>query len=101
MDVYWANIEYLYEKGSINYGRYAGGFVHAFVRAIDVRDAIKKFENDLNSLYLSIKRIDFVSIYEDIPWDTEKEQNLYDHLAEQASQTEDVVCDEFFAYEEE
>ena len=101
MEVYYSSIEYHYEEGSINYGKYEGGFVYAFVQAHDARDALKKIELELEPLCLRIEKVWFVAIYEDIPWESQDEQKKYDGLAEKASQTQDVICDDFYAFVED
>jgi hypothetical protein len=100
MKAYWASIEYKYLKGSINYEKYEGGFVYVFVSATDVRDALKKFSSELESLNLGVANIEFVSPYDGVPWDTEEEQHKYDGLAKQTLSTDSVICDEFYAYED-
>ena len=47
MKVFWTSIEYKYLKGSINFGVFKGGFVYAFVKAFDVRDALEKFRCEI------------------------------------------------------
>ena len=101
MKIYWTSIEYKYLKGSINFEKFEGGFVYAFVRASDVRDALKKFTSELKSLNLDITNIEFISPYENIPWDTGEEQSKYDSLAKETLRTENVICDEFYAYEDD
>jgi hypothetical protein len=99
--IYWTSIEYKYLKGSINFGKFEGGFVYAFVRATDVRDALTKFSSEIESLNLGITNIEFISPYDDIPWETEEEQDKYDSLANEALTTKNVICDKFFAYKDE
>lgn len=100
MEIYWTSIEYEYLEGSINFNKFKGGFVYAFVKAADVRDALNKFSKEIGSLSLGIKNIEFISPYDDIPWDNDVEQKKYDNLAKEALRTENVICDEFYAYEE-
>lgn len=101
MTLYWTSIEYKYLPGSSKHGQCKGGIVYAFVSAHDVRDTLKKFEQEMNSLNLEISCIEFVSPYENIPWDTPKEEKKYKQLAKEASETGDVICDDFYAYEDD
>ena len=99
MRTYWSSIEFNCLEGAEHYGKCSGGFVYAFVPAQDVRDALPKFMDELGALHLRIIQIEFVSPYEDIPWDTTEEQRKYDALAQEAGQTGQVVLDAMYIYE--
>jgi hypothetical protein len=100
MDVFYSDIEYLY-KNIEDKPSPKGGFVLVFVQAFDVREAISKITNELESLDLEIKLISYVAIYDNIPWENEKEQLKYDNLALQAKNCDHVICDTFYAYIDE
>ncbi len=99
MNVYWTNIEYKYLESSVSYGKFKGGYVFSFVKAKDAREALKKFVAELESLNLNILNVDFIAIYEDIPWESTEDQKKYDKLASTANETNTVVCDNFCSYE--
>lgn len=76
-----------------------GGFVYLFFKAKDVFDAIPIIEKEMENEGLSITQIEFVSQYDEIPWESEEEQKMYDSLAKEAELTGEVVWDKIFAYE--
>ncbi len=97
--VFWANIEFAYQEGSKHYGEFEGGFVYAFVRATDVRDALDQFQLEFASRKLGIRFIEFASLYYDVPWQTEEDQEHYDAIAQLAFASEEVIFDSFEVYE--
>ena len=99
MDIYWSSIELKPQAQSEYFDKYKGGFVYIFLMAEDVRDVIKKITVNLNDKNLDISKIEFVSIYEDIPWDSEEEQNKYDSLALKARNTNQIEVDDLYLYE--
>ncbi|THB79966.1 MAG: hypothetical protein D3926_09590 [Desulfobacteraceae bacterium] len=101
MDVYFSTIEYTYSRKAASYGKYKGGSVYAFVRARDARDALEKFEKRIKALNLEIDRVDFIAMYEGTPWETKEDQEKFDNLAKEASQADDVICDDFYSYKED
>ncbi len=98
MNLYWTSVEVDIVNPSA-YEDCVGGFVYLFLNAHDVREAIPKIEAALAEEDLRINQIEFVALYDEVPWDTEEEQILYDSLAKQASESEEVIWDEIFAYE--
>ncbi len=101
METYYTSIDYKYLVGSVNYGKFTGGFVYAFVKAKDAREALEKFCCEMESLDLEVTNVEYISIYDDILWDNETSQVKFDGIADQASQTDQVICDLFYAYESE
>ncbi len=99
--VYYGSVEYKYKPGSSGYGKYNGGFVYIFVNARDVLDCIPKIEKEFKELNIEILGIEFLSKYDEIPWETEEEQIRYDSLAKEAHETGDFITDSFYAYEDE
>ncbi len=100
--VYWCGIEYSYKKGSPDFGKLKGGFVYVFVKASDVREALEKILNELNEKHLNPIEVDFVSPYdEDMEWETTDQTSNYTRLFEEASNSTEVIFDDFYAYEKE
>ncbi|HRX55997.1 MAG: hypothetical protein R3F31_23490 [Verrucomicrobiales bacterium] len=97
--VYWANIEFTYEPGSKHHGEFEGGYVYVFVQAMDARDAMDQFQLEFASLKLGIRFVEFVSLYAEVPWHSEEDQEHYDAIATLASSTEEVIFDSFEVYE--
>ncbi|NNE93638.1 MAG: hypothetical protein HKN23_18470 [Verrucomicrobiales bacterium] len=97
--VYWANVEFSYEPGSRHHGEYEGGFVYCFVQASDARDALEQFQIEFAGRKLGIRFIEFISLYADVPWQSEKDQLHYDKIAARASTSEEVIFDSFEIYE--
>lgn len=98
MKIYWTSVEFDITNPSL-YENCVGGFVYLFFKAKDVLDAIPKIEKAIEEEDLKINQIEFVSQYDEIPWDSEEEQVKYDSLAKKAESGEGVVWDEIFAYE--
>jgi len=98
MNVYWTSVEFDILDPS-EYEACVGGFVYLFLKARDVREAIPRIEAAIEEEGLRISQIEFVSPYDEIPWDSEEEQIQYDSLAKEAEESEDIVWDEIFAYE--
>ncbi len=98
MTVYWTSVEFdILDPAA--YEDCVGGFVYLFLKAPDVRGAIPRIEAVIEEEGLRISQIEFVSPYDDIPWDSKEEQILYDALAKEAAACEEVVWDEISAYE--
>jgi len=98
MKVYWTSVEFDIIDPS-EYEDCVGGFVYLFVKARDVREAIPKIEATIEQEGLRMDSIEFVSQYDEISWDSEEEQVLYDSLAREANACDEVIWDEIFAYE--
>jgi len=98
MKVYWTNVEF----DIINPAEYencTGGFVYLFFKAKDVQDAIPKIQATIEEEGLKINTIEFVSPYDETPWDSEEDQIQYDALAKEALNSGEVVWDQISAYE--
>ncbi|MFH2093007.1 MAG: hypothetical protein ABIJ31_11645 [Pseudomonadota bacterium] len=98
MTVYWTNIEFDIINPS-EYEDCVGGFVYLFVNAFDVQDALPKFVQAIAEEDLKIIQIEFISPYDDTPWDLEEDQVLYDALAKEAQDSDMVIWDQISAYE--
>lgn len=99
MTVYWTSVEFDIADPSA-YENCVGGFVYLLFQARDVLDAIPKIERAIEEEEgLTIRQIEFVSVYDETSWESEEDQAAYDLLAKKAEQSEDVVWDEIFAYE--
>ena len=97
MNVYYSSIEYTNPQGS----SHIGGFAYGFMHGVDVRDVMPKFIADLEAQKKEIRSVEFIAIYDDIPWDTDEDQKYYDGLAIEASRSGTVVWADFFEYEDE
>lgn len=99
--VYYGSVEYKYKPGAINYGKYKGGFVYIFLKAMDVLECISKIKSEFDELNLEITAIEFLTPYEETPWENKADQVKYDSLAEKAQTDNGFVFDDFYAFEEE
>ncbi|MBU4128176.1 MAG: hypothetical protein KKH84_04555 [Proteobacteria bacterium] len=99
MKLYWTSVEFEILNPS-EYENCIGGFVYLFFKAYDVRDAIPKIENAISEENFKIIQIEFISEYDEIPWDTEEEQKLYDSLASKAQDSDEIIWDDLYTYEE-
>lgn len=98
MKLYWTSVEF----DIINppeYENCIGGFVYLFLKARDVKNAIPKIEKTLEEEGLKVNTIEFISQYENIPWDEPEDQLKYDALAAKAENSNEIVWDEISAYE--
>lgn len=100
--IYWSGIEYEYNENSVEYKKLKGGFVYAFIKSNDVREALEIILSELNKNHLLPSTIEFVSPYEkEMEWETSKETSHYTKLYKTALKSSVVVFDDFYAYEKE
>lgn len=100
--VYWASIEYAFLKEAEDYGKFDGGFVYAFVNALDVRDALEKVLISLEQQALTPLAVEAVMPYDkNMEWEKEADTAHYLHLYARASKNEEVLFDVFYDYEKE
>jgi hypothetical protein len=97
--VYWANVEFTYEKGSAHHGIFEGGIVYGFARAYDVRDALDKIVKEFEDRKLGVRVVDYVTEYNEVPWETEEDQLHFDGVAALTGSTGEVFLDSFEVYE--
>jgi len=98
--VFWMGIEYSYMRGSEEYGKLKGGFVYAFIKAYDVREALTKTINRLKEIKLKPIEIEFLKPYEkELEWETLELTNHYLILYEETDKTNEILFDNFNAYE--
>jgi hypothetical protein len=98
MNIYWTSVEFDIKNPS-DYEDCIGGFVYLFLRADDVRDALVKIQDAVEAEGLVLTHVEFISLYDQIPWDSEEDQMQYDELAKEAGVRDEVVWDEILAYE--
>lgn len=98
MKVYWTSIEFDILDPS-SYENCVGGFVYLFLKAKDVLDAIPKIKNEIEQEGFKTVRVEFVSEYDEVPWELEQDQIKYDSLAKKANDSGEVIWDEIHAYE--
>ena len=95
-------IEYNYSKKSPQFGKLAGGFVYGFVKALDAKEALNKFTEELRYQDLDVKKVEFISPYDmKMEWETEEQANRYIQLYEKAESLNQALFDDFYAYESE
>jgi hypothetical protein len=97
--VFWTGIEYSYMEDAEEYGKLKGGFVYAFIKAHDVRDALDKIIDKLKIMRLKPIEIEFLKPYEkELEWETEEQTKHYLNLYKQTIKTNDISFDNFHAY---
>jgi hypothetical protein len=95
MKVYWAGVEYSY-LGNKNL---KGGFVYAFVRAFDVREALAKLLAAFDGNNINPVEIEYVVPYDaDMEWETPEETSKFLELQKAALKSNEVIFDDFYAY---
>lgn len=97
--VFWAHIEFSYDEGSRHFGEFAGGFVYCFIQATDARDALDQLQIEFAGKKMGIIFLEFVSLYADINWPNEEDQDHFDAMAQMAASSEEVIFDSFDVYE--
>ena len=100
--VYWCGLEYSYLETPSEAVDLKGGFVYAFVYAFDVREALDHLLDVLSNKKLIPVEIEFISPYDlDMEWESEQETKRFLGLANEASESREVLFDDFYAYEQE
>ena len=98
MKVFWSSLEYKY--GS-NPGKLNGGFVYAFVNAVSPEVAIAEVIKKLNEKDLVLENLEFIVEYNlSTEWETEQLTEYYKSLYMVATACDDVIFDDFYAFEE-
>jgi len=98
MTIYWTSVEFDIINPA-DYEDCIGGFVYLFLKAEDVQDAMPKIQGVIAEENLRVKHIEFVSPYDGTKWDTKEDQVLYDGLAKEAEDSDEIVWDQISAYE--
>lgn len=96
MKVFWTSIEYSYlDDKSLK-----GGFVYAFVKAFDVKEALAKLLAVFTKKKMIPNEIEYIMPYDSsTEWETSEETSKFLKLYNKASKIDDVVFDTFYAYE--
>ena len=98
--VYWSSIEYSYESKSSEKQKLKGGFVYAFVKSFDVRQALNKLLSKLKQQGKRPIEIEFISPYDKkTEWENSKQEKHYKILYNEARNSSSVIFDTFYAYE--
>lgn len=96
--IYWTGVEYGYDKNK----NLKGGFVYAFIKAFDVRDALELLLKRLKQEDLIPIEIEFISPYnQDMEWENKKQTKHYSKLYIEAINTDIIIFDDFYAYEKD
>lgn len=98
MKLYWTSVEFDMVDPS-SYDGCVGGFVYLFFKAKDVIEAMLIIQKAIEEEDLRIIQVEFVTPYDEIPWDSQEDQQKYDALAREAEAGDEVVWDDIFAYE--
>ncbi len=96
MDVYIASIEFDLAESHPEFGKLKGGFVYAFVKAINVESAKRIIAESLQNEFLIPKVFEFVNEYSKMEWETDKDQVHFDQIA---IQVDHIHFDDFYMYE--
>jgi len=98
--IYWSSIEYKYDKKAIESKDLKGGFVYAFIKAKDIRDALENLLNELKLQSLVPVEIEFMKPYDlEIEWETPEKTKHYQDLFDEAKKSTNVIFDKFYAFE--
>ena len=98
--IYWCGVEYTYDIGHESHNELAGGFVYAFCACHDAQECINQLTKSFVGEGLSISKIEFVSPYDStMEWEDQEQEQRYLLLAQEASTTDGIVFDDFYAHE--
>ncbi|MFL9835739.1 hypothetical protein [Chryseobacterium terrae] len=99
MKIYWTSVEFTYKKST---EKLKGGFVYAFTKAIDARDALDLFLTEFEKKDLQIIFVEYVSLYDlEMEWETKKQTNHFRVLYKEAVKYQGVILDDFYSYEDD
>lgn len=102
LKIYWTSIEYNYNKASPQFGKLTGRIVYGFVKALDVRDALNRFADELGRQHMNAKTVEFISPYDiNMEWETKEQTKKFAQLFKEAESLNEVLLDDFYAYERE
>ncbi|MEL6916602.1 MAG: hypothetical protein AAFO99_02615 [Bacteroidota bacterium] len=87
-------------KSHVDYKKYKGGMVYAFVNASDKSDAMIRFKSELDDNKLIPSEFEFLEIYENVEWENEKQEKHFEMIITETENCKDVVLDDFYMYEE-
>lgn len=99
--VFWSSLEYKHTHESPKYPELEGGFVYAFLYAVDVLETVNQINKIFEKNYMKILEVEFVKPYEeDTSWDSEENKQHYASLYQESLNSQDVIFDTFYEYEE-
>ena len=98
--IYWSGIEYEYTKQHPEHADLKGGFVYVFLKTTDEKTFLDVVNRTFIIEKLKIINVEFVNIYDKkIKWNNLKDAKKYDKLFAQAELHDNIVFDDFYAYE--
>jgi len=99
LKIYWTSVEFELKKTHSDFRKIKGGFVYAFVKALDKSDALMKFKTELDNNQLIPSEFEFVKIYKDVEWENEGQEKHFDMILTDTMNSMDVMLDDFYMYE--
>lgn len=97
--IYWTSVEFTLKSTHKDFGEVKGGFVYAFVKSIDEKEAHNKFAAELDSHQLIPTEFEYIEPYEDIEWGNYNDEKYYKSLVEETNSSMNVILDDFYMYE--
>jgi len=99
LKIYWTSVEFTLKQTHTDFKKVKGGFVYAFVKAVDQSEALIKFKTELDNIQLIPTEFEFVNHYKDVEWTNEKQEKHFQMIIEEANRGLDVVLDDFYMFE--
>lgn len=99
LKIYWTGVKFELKKTHSDFRKIKGGFVYAFVKALDKNDALIKFKTELDNNQLIPSEFEFVKIYEDVEWKDEGQEKHFDMILTDTMNSVGVMLDDFYMYE--
>ena len=99
--IYWSAIEYEYAKQHPQHSDLKGGFVYVFLKTKDEKTFLDVVNRAFIKEKLKIINVEFVNAYDKkMKWDNLKDAEKYKELFTLAKLHDDVVFDDFYAYQQ-
>ena len=97
--IYWSSIEYTYSSNSSQSKKLKGGFVYAFVKALNSEDALCKVTEELINQDILVKKVEFILPYDIMTrWETKEQQKNFMQLYKKSQSSNEVLFDTFYAF---
>ncbi len=101
MRIYWTDVEFKLKEKHPDFRKYKGGQVFGFVKSNDSEQAFNRFKEELDVLNFVPFDFKFINPYDlSLEWESEKDSSNFEKLYNIAEDSDDVIFDDFYVYEE-
>jgi hypothetical protein len=99
--IYWTSVEFKLKNSHPDFNTVMGGMVYAFIKCRDAETALLRFKEELDKLHLIPFDFEFIKPYDDIEWENDKDTKCSKGKLNEALNSENVILDDFYMYENE